>query len=144
MDILSMIIGLFIVLEAANVMILYFSPDSKLGNGVAVFNHWEKTKTDVDLHDFIKYLVWWVAGTKLIFIVLLAVILATGSDSAKILSVVGLIFSISTFYWKLYPTIKKLDENGQITPKGYSKTLGKMIAGFLIMFSIALIIELVL
>ena len=38
-----------------------------------------------------------------------------------------------------FPTgyILKLDKNEKITPKGYSRTLGYMISGFLIMFSIA-------
>lgn len=50
-----------------------------------------------------------------------------------------MILSIATYFWKLHPIIKKLDKMGKISPKGYSKTLGRMIAGFLVMFSISLI-----
>lgn len=138
MEILSIAISVFILLELSNVIILYFKPDSKLGNGVAVFNAWEKSKSDPEMHSFIEYLVYWVAGTKLIFIVLLIVILLTGSDTTKLLSVVALILSIASFYWKLYPIIKQLDEKNEITPKGYSKTLGIMIGTFIAVFCVVL------
>lgn len=138
MEILSIAISVFILLELSNVIILYFKPDSKLGNGVAVFNAWEKSKSDPEMHSFIEYLVYWVAGTKLIFIVLLIVILLTGSDTTKLLSVVALILSIASFYWKLYPIIKQLDDKNEITPKGYSKTLGIMIGTFIAVFCVVL------
>jgi len=44
-------------------------------------------------------------------------------------------------FWRLHPIIKRLDQKGEITPKGYSKTLGLMIAFFLIMFAISLIVH---
>ncbi|MGL5313913.1 MAG: hypothetical protein ACRC92_11765 [Peptostreptococcaceae bacterium] len=144
MSILSIAIIVFILLELSNVIILYFKPDSKLGNGVAVFNAWEKSKEDDNLHEFIKYLVYWVAGTKLIFIILLIVILITGSETTKLLSGVALILSIGSFYWKLYPIIKGLDKKGEISPVGYSKTLGIMIGTFIAVFCVAVILELVL
>lgn len=136
---LTVSIILFIVLETGNILILYFAPDSKLGNGVAVFNAWEKSKEDSNLHEFVKYMVFWVAGTKLIFIALLVVILLTGSTLTKMLSVFVLILSIASYFWKLHPIIKLLDLKNEITPIGYSKTLGKMIAGFMMMFMLALI-----
>lgn len=142
MKILSIAIIIFILLELSNVIILYFKPDSKLGNGVAVFNAWEKSKSYPEIHSFIEYLVYWVAGTKLIFIVLLIVILFTGSDTTKLLSVVALILSIASFYWKLYPIIKQLDEKNEITPKGYSKTLGIMIGTFITIFCLVLVLSL--
>lgn len=37
LDILSISIIVFCIMELGNVFILYFKPDSKLGNGVAVF-----------------------------------------------------------------------------------------------------------
>lgn len=134
MDILSIAIILFIILETSNVIIMYFKPDSKMGNGVAVFDGWEESKKDKELHEFIKYLVYWVAGTKLIFIVLLIVVLITGTETTKLLSVIALILSIASYYWKLSPIIRWLDEKGKITPKGYSKTLDRMILGFIIVF----------
>lgn len=128
-------------MELANVIILYFKPDSKLGNGVAVFNSWFDVKNDDALSLFAHYMVYWVAGVKLIFIFLLLVVLFTGSTTTQMWAVIAMILSIATYFYKLHPIIKKLDSMGKITPKGYSKTLGYMIAGFLIMFSFALIIH---
>ncbi len=139
MFILSIAIVLFIVLETLNVLMLYFTPQTSRGNGLGVFNAYEKSKTDPEVHALLKYLVNWVAGTKLIFIVLLIVILITGSVTTKVLSIIALILSISTFYWRLYPLISNMDKANQINPKGYSKSLGKMIAGFISVFTLAII-----
>lgn len=143
MDILSIAIIVFCVLETANVLILYFVPDSRLGNGVAIFDSWDDSKKDEPMGLFAHYMAYWVAGTKLIFIVLLLVVLLTGSETTKMWSVVAMILSIATYFWKLHPIVKKLDSMGKITPKGYSKTLCWMILGFLIMFVLALVIYLV-
>ncbi|MGD9676953.1 MAG: hypothetical protein AB7V16_01135 [Vulcanibacillus sp.] len=144
MNVLDISIIIFVIMETANVCILYFAPDSRLGNGVAVFNHWESSKKNEDTHLFASYMTNWVAGTKLIFIMLLLVVLFTGSEITKIFTVVVMILSITTYFWRLHPIVKKLDKKGQITPAGYSKTLGFMIAGFLIMFTLALILALFL
>ncbi len=82
----------------------------------------------------IKYLINWVAGTKIIFITLLIIIIICGDPSLQLYSIIALIISISTFYWRLYPLIKTMDRDNQISPKGYSKTLARMIASFLIIF----------
>jgi hypothetical protein len=140
MIILSISIVIFIVLEFANIMILYFKPDSRVGNGVAVFKAWEDSKQDEDLHLFVRYMTNWVAGTKLIFIFLLLVILFIGSETIKMVSVIAMILSISTYFWRLHPLIVKLDMKGEIIPKGYSKQLRTMIAGFLGLFIVALVI----
>ncbi|WAA08924.1 hypothetical protein [Fervidibacillus albus] len=140
MDILKIAIILFCILEFANVLILYFRPDSKLGNGVAVFDSWKDAKKEESLDLFAHYMAYWVAGVKLIVIFLLVVILFTGTETTKLCAVIAMILSIATYFWKLHPIIKKLDHMNKITPKGYSKTLGWMIAGFLIMFSVAFFI----
>ena len=88
MDLLSIAIFEFIVIEAANVAILYFWPGSRLGNGVGVFLAFSNPESEEQ---------------------------------------------------RLHSTIKKLDTMGCITPKGYSRALGWMITGFLIMFTLALI-----
>jgi hypothetical protein len=44
-------------MEAANVVALYFFPDSKFANSVGVFKAWERSKQDPGLHDFARYLV---------------------------------------------------------------------------------------
>ncbi len=106
------------------------------------FNAYEKSKKDPEVHALISYLVNWVAGTKLIFIVLLIGILITGNAATKVFTAIALIFSIMTFFSRLYPTIRKMDENGEITPRGYSRTLGIMIALFIAVFAVAVIIYL--
>jgi hypothetical protein len=138
MTILSIAIALFVVLESLNVLMLYFTPGTRKGNGVGVFTAYEKSKADPEVHALITYLINWVAGTKLIFIILLVIILITGNSTTKLFSIIGLILSIFTFYWRLYPAIKSMDRKGDITPKGYSRTLGVMIAGFIGVFLIAL------
>lgn len=142
MSILSIAIFIFILMESANVAILYFWPGSQLGNGVGVFNAFHNSESE-EQKLFASYLVNWVAGVKLIFIFLLAVILVIGTEQLRMWAVVAMILSIATYFWRLHPTICKLDAMGCITPKGYSKALGWMIAGFLIMFTLALVIHLV-
>lgn len=127
-------------MELGNVLILYFMPDLKLGNGVAVFDSQNEVKEDKVLNLFSHYMAYWVAGVKLIFIFLLIVVLLTGTETTRVWAVVAIILSIATYFWRLHPIIKELDKMGKITPKGYSKTLGLMITEFLIMFSLSLII----
>ena len=138
MNILSVGIIIFILLESLNVLTLYFNPGSQMGNGLGVFNAWEKSKADPEMHQLVSYLVNWVAGTKLIFISLLVVILFTAPESTQLLTTVAMIGSISSFYWRLHPIIRSLDAEGHITPPGYSKTLGLMIAGFIGLFAFVL------
>ena len=85
-----------------------------------------------------------MAGTKLIFIALLIVIVVMGSDAMKLASIAALILSILTFYWRLYPAIRRMDAAGEITPKRYSKTLGIMIASIVGVFAAAIVLFLVL
>ena len=127
----------FLILEASNVIALYFAPTFKYANAVGVFKAWEKSKADPDVHNFVKYLVNWVAGTKLIFILLLIVIVATGTDQTKIFTGVVMVISIATFFWRLFPLIKQMDSDGQIQPAGYSKGLWFMIAGMIVIFAAA-------
>ncbi|MFI3307926.1 MAG: hypothetical protein R3Y21_05090 [Mycoplasmatota bacterium] len=143
MDLINLSILIFIILESSNVIILYFFPDSKLGNGVAVFNNYHLIKKDEDNYLFAKYLINWVAGTKLIFITLLAVILFLGSEILKVWALVVLIFSIVTYFFRLHVIISKLDKKNMITPKNYSKALLAMIISFIIMFTIPLILYLI-
>lgn len=141
MTILTVSIIIFILLELANVCVLYFAPDSRRGNGVSVFNHWESLKVEPEAHLFVRYLINWVAGSKLIFIALLIVILLVGNEQTQLYAVAVMIVSIATYFWRLHPLIKKLDDKGFITPKGYSRTLGYMILGFMVMFTVALTIH---
>lgn len=138
MDILTVAIIIFCIMEAGNVLILYFMPDSRLGNGVAVFDSWTDAKDDPSMDLFAHYMAYWVAGVKLIFIFLLGVIAAIGSVKTKEWAVAAMILSIATYFWKLHPIIRKLDSMNKITPRGYSRTLGLMIGGFMLMFTAAL------
>lgn len=139
MTLLNISIILFLILESLNVAILYFAPDSRRGNGVAVFNFWERSKADQEASLFTRYFVNWVAGTKIIFILLFMVILIFGSDIVKLWSVGVAVLGISTYYWRLHPIIKQMDAAGWITPSGYAKTLGRTIAVFICVFSMALL-----
>ncbi len=143
MNILTLAMGVFIVLEFLNIMTLYFMPESTRGNGIGVFTAWEKSKEIPEVHELVKYLTYWVAGTKLIFVGLIIVVIFTGSYLAQTFAVVVLILSIASFYWRLYPMMKSMDGKGWISPKGYSKTLGIMIAVFIGVFIIALVIGLI-
>ena len=143
MGILDVVIVIFIILEFANVVILYFIPDSKIGNGVAVFNQWFKSKEDESSELFAKYMASWVAGTKLIFVALLLVILFMGDERIKFVTVIVMILSISTYYFKLDKIIKKIDSRGELSPKGYSKTLFLMITAFILMFVVSLIVYII-
>ena len=48
--------------------------------------------------------------------------------------------TISVFYWKLFPLIKKIDARNQLDPKDYSRTLGSMIGIFIAVFIAAIIV----
>jgi len=131
MDILSITIVVFLVFESLNISVLYFQPGARVGNGVGVFNAFEKSKSDPELHALVRYLVNWVAGTKLIFVALLIVILMTGSAVTRLYAVIALILSILSFFWRLFPAIARMDRDGQLNPKGYSRSLGIMITCFI-------------
>ncbi len=143
MSIVDIAIIIFIILESLNVFILYYAPDFKHGNGVGVFKEWERTKENEASHLFAKYMKNWVAGTKLIFIALLAGILFLGNEQIKLVSAILMVVSIATYFQHLHPIIKKLDEMGEITPKGYSKTLWMMVFSFLTMFLLSILVYLI-
>ncbi len=143
MNVLQIGILIFVSIEFLNIMTLYFMPSSRIGNGVGVFKALEKADSDDEMKPFVGYLINWVAGTKLIFIMVGIVIVIFGNEKTQLYTVIAFIISILSFYWRLFPTIKKLDNLGQITPKGYSKTLNIMIVSFILMFVIVLIIYLI-
>ena len=139
MNLLTIVTIAFLILEATNVLALYFFPDSKLANSVGVFKAWEKSKGDPEIHNFVKYLVNWVAGTKLIFILLLIVILYISDEQTLVLTSAALVISITSFFWRLFPLIRRMDHDGQIDPKNYSAVLGWMIFAFILVFLTAII-----
>jgi len=135
--IVKIVIFAFIILESSNVLALYFIPGSKKANAVGVFSAWEKSKQYPEIHDFIKYLVNWVAGTKLIFLFLLGVIVLYGNLEIQKLSLLALCLATLSFFWRLFPLIRKMDREDQIRPRNYSIILGGMIFSFILFFGLA-------
>lgn len=124
MTFLSIVIIGFLLLEIASVYILFFKPDSKQVHGMGMFPAWEKSKEYSDIHNLMKYLVIWVAGTKLILIALLILILVWGDKQLLIYAGFALALSMSPFYFGLFPAMKKIDDNDQVEPSGFSMRLG--------------------
>lgn len=141
MNLLQIGILVFCFIETLNIIILYFKPNSTMGNGVGVFDSYNELIEDPKSTEFIKYLTNWVAGCKLIFIMVGIVVVIFGNYNTQIFTVLALIISILSFYWRLFPAIKRLDKSNRISPKGYSKTLNYMIISFVLGFSIILMIE---
>jgi fatty acid desaturase len=133
----KIVIIAFIILELSNVLALYFTPGSKRANAVGVFSAWEKSKQYPEIHDLVKYLVNWVAGTKLIFLLLLGVIVIFGDLELQQLSLIALGIATLTFFWRLFPLIRKMDHQDQIRPKNYSIILGVMILTMITLFGLA-------
>ena len=137
----KIVIIAFILLELSNVLALYFAPGSKKANAVGVFSAWEKSKQYPEIHDFIQYLVYWVAGAKLIFLLLLTVILLFGNLDIQRLSLLAVGLATLSFFWRLFPLIRKLDQSGQIEPRNYSRVLGVMILTMIVLFLLGAVIE---
>lgn len=119
---------------------LYFAPGSKNANAVGVFASWEQSKQYPEIHEFVKYLVYWVAGSKLIFIFLLIEIILFGERKLQQFSLIALAVATLSFYWRLFPLIRKMDRRGEISPKNYSVILGIMIFVFIIAFLIGALV----
>ena len=108
---------------------------------MGAFKLWEESTTDREVHLLLKYMANWVAGTKLIFIFLLIVLLLFGDAKIQFYGLIALVLAILTYFWKLAPLIREMDEKGMIQPQGYSKTLTLMITAFVILLSLAGIID---
>lgn len=132
MTVLIIITALFLLLEIANVAALYFAPGSDKFNAVGVFKAWEKSKEDPEVHDLVRYLTFWVAGTKLIFIFVLLAVLLYGDDRIRVIAVAALAIAVLSYFWKLAPLAHRIDGRGMLKPDGYSTVLNVMIAVFVI------------
>lgn len=128
MRVLTWAFVMFGLLELMNVAVLYGAPGSRRANGVGVFNAWERSKADPEVHLLVRYLVYWVAGVKVIFLALLAVIVLTGSEQTRTAAGAALAASIALFFWRLYPLARRADTAGAMSPAGYSRALAIMIA----------------
>jgi fatty acid desaturase len=114
----------FLLLEISNAFVLFFTPDSKQVHGMGMFPAWEKSKSDPDIHKLMRYLTIWVAGSKLILVALLIVLLVWGNQQLIIIAGFAMVISMLPFYFGLFPAMKKIDENNQVDPKGFSMRLG--------------------
>jgi len=138
---ISIVLIGFDILESTNVIALYFFPESRYANSVGVYKAYEQSKQDPVVHDFVRYLVNWVAGTKLIFLLLLLVILFTADTEGLFFTGLAMAVAVSSFFWRLFPLVRRMDREGQIEPAGYSKLLGVMIAAMALIFVVATILS---
>jgi len=143
MNILQIGILVFVIIETLNICMLYFAPGMKQGNALGVFKAWDTAQKDENMKEFATYMAAWVAGAKLIFIMLGIVIIIWGNIETQLATCAAMVLSISSFFWRLFPAIKRMDEKGQIDPKGYSKTLLGMIVAFVACFMVVFVIGLV-
>jgi hypothetical protein len=74
---------------------------------------------------------------------LFIVILFTADEQTLILAGAALALSIASFFWRLFPLIRKMDREEQIEPKRYSAVLGWMIMAFIMVFLVAIVSQLV-
>ncbi|MBK8989642.1 MAG: hypothetical protein IPM39_27700 [Chloroflexi bacterium] len=130
----QIVIVTFILLEFSNVLALYFAPSSRYANAVGVFTAWDKSEQYPEIHEFVNYLVNWIAGTKLIFLSLLAIIVLYADAELQRLSLWVLALTTASFYWRLFPLIRNMGRNGQVEPRNYATTLGVMILVFIAAF----------
>jgi hypothetical protein len=127
--------------EILSVMELYFMQDRCIFNGVAMFKVCEVARKDPDLFGLVRYLVNWVAGIKLIVIGLVAVIVFTAPEQTILLAAISMVFTIASFFWRMFPMSRFFDEMGQIEPKGRSKMLGAMVVGLEVFLVASILIE---
>jgi len=137
MTFIKIVILGFILLEFSNVVALYFFPGSKRANALGFFSAWEQSKQYPEVHDLMRYLVFWVAGVKLIFLFLLGLIVAFADLNLQRWSLIALALATLTFFWRMFPLARKMDREDQIRPKNYSLVLGGMILGLILLFVLA-------
>lgn len=135
--IIKIVLLVFIGLEFSNVVALYFFPGSKMANAIGVFSAWEKSKQDPEIHNFVRYLVYWVAGAKLIFLLLLGLIVAFSDLTMQRLTLAALALATVSFFWRMFPLARKMDRSGQMQPRGYSLVLGGMILALIALFIVS-------
>lgn len=137
MTFIKIVILGFILLEFSNVVALYFFPGSKRANALGFFSAWEQSKQYPEIHDLMRYLVFWVAGVKLIFLFLLALIVVFADLNLQRWSLLALALATLTFFWRMFPLARKMDREDQMRPKNYSLVLGGMILGLILLFVLA-------
>ena len=140
MTFLTIVVIGFLLLEISNVFILFFMPDSRFVHGMGMFPAWEKSKAHPDIHNLMKYLVIWVAGSKLVLIGLLILVLVWGD--ARLLTFAGFALALSMlpFYVGLFPAMRTIDNADGVEPKGFSARLAFSITSLILALLIASIV----
>ena len=133
MDYIAIAFAGFIILELSNVCVMYFFNETTIANSVGVFKTFVDQE-DKAAKDFMTYLIYWVAGTKAIFISLLVVIIFFGDQTIKQVSVIVLTASIGLFYVKMLPLLKEIEQENGIITKNYARNLSIIIAVFMLVF----------
>lgn len=142
-NILQIVISVFLVLEVLNILVLYRKPEMKEGNGLGIFKVLDEIEPGNQVHQLIRYLTNWIANAKFIFVSLGIVVVIFGDEVVQFHAALALAFSIMMFYITLYPILKKLDQEGQLAIKGYSKTLAYTILSFFLTFITGVVIYLI-
>jgi hypothetical protein len=57
------------------------------------------------------------------------------------MSLLALSAATLSFFWRLFPLIRKMDKSGQITPAKYSLVLGGMITALVLLFTVVALIK---
>ena len=143
MNVLQIVIIVFLVLELLNVLVLYTRPGMKEGNGIGIFKAYADVEKDENVYLLVKYLTTWIANAKVIFIALGITVVIFGDETTQFHAALAFIFSIFMFYFTLYPILKKLDDEGKLTQRGYSKTLAWTILSFILTFIAGIIYYLI-
>ena len=143
MNILQVVISVFLLLEVLNILVLYRKPSMKEGNGLGIFKVLDDIEPGNQVHHLIRYLTNWIANAKFIFVALGIVVIIFGDEVVQFHAALALAFSIMMFYFTLYPILKKLDEEGQLAVRGYSKTLAYTILSFFLTFIAGIVIYLI-
>lgn len=144
MTVIIVVLAAFALLETLNIVLLYGMPGSKMGNAVGVFRAYRKAQQDPEVAALVSYLVKWVAGTKLIFVALIVVIIASAGPQTQLSAAIALVVTIASFYLGLYPILRRMDMRNELEPRGYSRKLGLMIGGIMVAFTAAVVVHLAL
>ena len=75
-------------------------------------------------------------------ILLLLVTLFTADNQSTVFTGMAMVVAIASFYWRLFPQVRKMDKEGQIESKNYSIVLAWIIGIFIIVFMIGVLIAL--
>ena len=143
MSVVRVFLIVFVIIETLNILELYFMKDNCVFNGLCIFSGWDISKADPEVHRLVRYLINWLAGVKMIVIALVVVLIFTAPEQTLLLAACAMVIAISSFFWRMFPMIRKADKEGQITPKGRSKVLSSMVAFLELGFLVAIFVEIV-